>query len=112
MSSPSVRIARSDAIFTSLLVLFLALLVGFVAFRAGLWELVARWSRQEEYSHGFLIPAIVAWMLWARRDALLASIGQPSWVGFVLVLLSTLMLIVGELSSFFLLIQLGFILAI
>lgn len=112
MSSQSIRMARSDAIFTSLLILFLALLVGLAAFRAGLWELVARWSRQEEYSHGFLIPVIVTWMLWARREALLASIGKPTWVGFGVVLLSILMLIVGELSSFFLLIQLGFVLAI
>jgi exosortase D (VPLPA-CTERM-specific) len=111
MSIPSVRMVRSDAVHKSLFVCVLVLL-GLAAFSGGLWELVNRWSRQEEYSHGFLIPIVVVWLLWARRDALIASIGQPSWTGPLLVLLATIMLLVGELSAFFLLVQLGFIVAL
>jgi len=111
MSIPSMSMSRTSAIFTSLLV-FISVLVGLTAFSSGLWELVARWSRQEEYSHGFLIPIIVAWMLWARRDALLASVGRPSWTGPLLILLATIMHLVGELSSFFLMSQLGFLVAL
>lgn len=111
MAIQSVRVARSDAIRISILIC-LAVLVAVAAFRVGLWELVTRWSKQEEYSHGFLIPIVVGWMLWARRDALLASIGQPSWVGPLLILLATFMLIIGEFSSFFLLPQLGFIIVL
>src|SRR5664279_4203901 len=88
------RLAQTRAIYTSLLV-SLALLVGLIGFSGALLELVRRWSTQEEYSHGFLIPVIAAWLLWTRRDALLASIGRPSWTGPILILLATILHIVG-----------------
>jgi exosortase D (VPLPA-CTERM-specific) len=67
---------------------------------------------QEEYSHGFIIPLITLYLLWRRRDALLASIGRPSWAGPTLILISGLMLIVGELSAIFILAQTGFIICL
>jgi exosortase D (VPLPA-CTERM-specific) len=79
----------------------------------GLWH---RWTTQEEYSHGFLIPVISAWLLWTRRDALAASVGVPSrsatWGAVALILLAGLLLIVGKLSSLFLLPEFGFVLAL
>ena len=67
---------------------------------------------QEEYSHGFLIPFIAGWLLWTRRDALMASIGQPSWAGPLLILLAAALEIVGKLSTLYLLPQVGFIVAL
>ena len=67
---------------------------------------------QEEYSHGFLIPAISLWMLYDRRDALAASIGKPMWSGLILILMSAFMLLIGELSAIFILVQTGFILSL
>ena len=90
----------------------IAVLIAFFAFGSGLLELVTRWSTQEEYSHGFLIPAVAAWMLWSRRDAVVASLGKPSWTGFAAVVLAALMLILSELSAFFLLSQVGFVVAL
>src|SRR3974390_3481462 len=107
-SAPAVRT------YTALpyLLFCIAVLIAFFAFSGGLLELVARWSRQEEYSHGFLIPVVAAWMLWSRRDAVMASIGKPSWTGFAAVVLAAIMLILGELSAFFLLSQVGFVVAL
>ena len=48
-------------------------------------------------------------MLWSRRDAIVASVGRPSWTGIAAICIAAVMLIVGELSAFFLLIQLGFV---
>jgi exosortase D (VPLPA-CTERM-specific) len=107
MSVQSLR-SRSNTIPTGLLV-SIAVLLAVAAFSGGLWNLVVRWSQQEEYSHGFLIPVVAAWLLWARRDALRTSVGQPSWTGPVLILLTIPVLIVGELSALFFLSQLGFI---
>ena len=59
----------------------IAVIVALAAFSGGLLSLIDRWSRQEEYSHGFLIPVVAAWMLWSRREALVASIGKPSLMG-------------------------------
>src|SRR6185437_8867675 len=81
--------------------------------RFGLWH---RWTTQEEYSHGFLIPVISVWLLWTRRDALAASIGMPSrstaWSGVALILLAGAFLVVGKLSATFLPGELGFLLAL
>ena len=96
---------------TVYLVLFvsLCLLIAAATFSEALLELVRRWTKQEEYSHGFLIPVIVAWLIWARRNALVASIGQPSWIGPALILLAAAMHIVGKLSALFVLSQLAFV---
>lgn len=106
-----IRLARASAIYTSLLV-SISVLIGLVAFSESLLELVHRWSSQEEYSHGFLIPIIVAWLLWTRRDALLASVGRRSWTGPVLILLAAVMHITGKLSALYILSQVGFIVAL
>lgn len=89
-----------------------AALLAAIAFRAALFELVARWSSEEEYSHGFLIPLVSAWLLWTRRDALLASINRPAWTGPLLVLLAMFMYVIGQLSSIFVLSPLAFVIAL
>ena len=89
-----------------------AVLLAVVAFHGALFELVRRWTTQEEYSHGFLIPLIAAWLIWTRRDVLLASFGPPSWTGVLLILLAMLMHVVGALSAIFILSQLAFIVAL
>src|SRR5262245_1492273 len=99
------RVRATSAVFFA----FAAVAVAVVAFYGALSELVARWIRQDEYSHGFFIPLITLWLLWTRRDALRASLGRPSLGGLALVLVAALMHVVGQLSSFFLLSQLGFV---
>src|ERR1019366_6008769 len=105
------RAAQTSAIHAARLAC-LAVLVALVAFSGPLLELVNRWIKQEEYSHGFLIPVIVAWLLWTRRDALIASIGRPSWTGPALILLAAVMHIVGKLSALFIFSQVGFVIAL
>jgi len=107
----TIRTRQTSAVLTTMLVA-VAVFAAIAAFSGGLLSLVDRWSRQEEYSHGFLIPLVVGWMLWSRRDALMASIGEPSWIGPALIAVASVMLVVGDLSAFFLLPQLGFILAL
>jgi exosortase D (VPLPA-CTERM-specific) len=103
--------SRSNAALVGLLITA-AVVVAFFAFSDGLSELVTRWIRQEEYSHGFLIPVVSAWLLWTRRESVLASVGRPSWSGPAIILLALIMLVVGEYGSLFLLSQLGFILVL
>ena len=110
MSVQSVH-TRNYAITTGLLV-SLAVLLAVAAFSGGLWNLIFRLSQQEEYSHGFLIPVVAAWLLWARRDVLRASVGPPSWGGPVLILLTIPCLIVGELSALFFISQFCFIIVL
>jgi exosortase D (VPLPA-CTERM-specific) len=111
MSQQSIEFPRSSATRAWILGFIAALLAAF-AVRGALFELVRRWTTQEEYSHGFLIPLVTAWMLWTRRDALLASIGRPAWTGAVLILLAMLMHVIGALSAIFILSQMAFIMAL
>jgi exosortase D (VPLPA-CTERM-specific) len=111
MLAPSQTLARSVTTVAGLLVAA-AVLVALLGFGTGLSEVVARWVRQDEYSHGFLIPLISAWLVWSRRDVLAANIGRPVWLGPTLVALSILMQIVGELSALFILSQVGFVVAL
>ena len=109
--SAKTGLTQRDAISLAALV-FVAVLLSALAFSESLFELVNRWIGQEEYSHGFLIPVIVAWLLWTRRDALVASIGRPSWWGPALILLAAVMHILGKLSALFILSQVGFVVAL
>ena len=86
-----------------------AVLLAAIAFRGTIHELVARWAAEEEYSHGFLVPLVSVWLLWMRRDVLLASIAQPSWTGPVLILVAMFMYVIGQLSAVFVLSPLAFV---
>jgi exosortase D (VPLPA-CTERM-specific) len=111
MSTLSIR-KSSLLLSPAALVALAAVLVCFAGFSSALFELVHRWNSQEEYSHGFLIPIVTAWLLWARRDTLRASVGPPSLTGVVLVFLAIAMGIIGELSAIWILSQVGFVLAL
>src|SRR5260221_8743146 len=106
-----VRSLHSRSIYLGL-IFCVMLVIAYATFRDGIWELVRRWRDQEEYSHGFLIPVIVAWLLWTRRAALISNIGQPSWLGAAALLLAAAMHITGKLSSLFFLSHFGFIVAL
>ncbi len=90
----------------------ISLLFSLAAFSGGLLNQYSRWMNQDEYSHGFLIPMISLWMLWDRREALAASLGSPMWLGFPVILLAGFMLLIGELSAIFILVQTGFIVSL
>jgi exosortase D (VPLPA-CTERM-specific) len=108
MSVQSITVPQAELNRTGLLML-LAILAAVLGFNEALTELIHRWGQQEEYSHGFLIPIVTAWLLWTRRDALRANTGQPSWSGPVLIMLAIAMHVVGELSAIFILPQIGFV---
>lgn len=105
------RLKATDTVVAGVL-LTASVLIALVAFGGPLLELVRRWGDQEEYSHGYLIPFIAAWLLWMRRSALAESIGRPSWMGPALILVAAAMHVVGKLSSLFVMSQLGFIIAL
>ena len=110
-SAGDVGIAQSKSVYLYIFIA-IAVLLAAIGFGKSLLELVHRWRVQEEYSHGFLIPFITIWLLWSRRDAIRASIGQPSWTGLALIAVAAAMHIVGELSALYILSQLGFIVAL
>nr|WP_233061282.1 VPLPA-CTERM-specific exosortase XrtD [Parvularcula mediterranea] len=75
---------------------------------ANLWD---RWGRREELSHSYFIPAITAWMLWDRREALKASIGAPSWIGAAVLAFGVLTVAGYQTTHIFLIEHLGIIIS-
>lgn len=94
------------------LVLAIGIGLAIATHSAGMTELITRWGKQEEYSHGFFIPLIVLWLLWQRRESLRASLAAPSWYGLLPLTIAAAMLLLGELTAIFILVQYGFVLSL
>ena len=61
-------------------------------------ELIRAWGTDDNYSHGYLIPPIAAYLAWERRHKFFATPAKPSAVGLVVVLGSLLVLALGVLG--------------
>jgi len=64
-----------------------------------LQKLVYDWGHDDNYSHGFLIIPIAAYLVWERRADLRAARESPSWVGLGVVAVSLMMLVAGQLGA-------------
>ena len=64
-----------------------------------LTKLVADWSADDNYSHGFLIVPIALYFAWERREQLRAAPVRPSGVGLAVVVMSILVLALGTLGA-------------
>src|SRR6185503_2474326 len=53
------------------------------------------WLDEETYSHGLLVAPLIAYLVWRRRDALVAVEPRPSILGAVVVAISLAVLMVG-----------------
>jgi exosortase D (VPLPA-CTERM-specific) len=81
------------------LALFLGTVVVFAAiFQNTLSSVYQNWQ-SEEYSHGFLIPLISAFLLWQKRDILDRTAFTGSWWGVVLVVLGVGIFFLGTLAT-------------
>ncbi len=58
------------------------------------------WWTDENYSHGLLVPFVIALIIWREWDGLIKSITDPAkWLGLATILLSILMLFAGTLGA-------------
>jgi exosortase len=62
-------------------------------------KLVADWKVDDNYSHGFVIVPLAAYLAWERRGQLRSRPVAPSAVGLAVVVFSALLLIGGDLAS-------------
>ena len=95
-----------NAILSTLI--FLSLLV-LLYWRIGT-RLVRAWSEMPDYSHGFLIPLFVAYLVWDQRESLRRVPIKPTWAGLSVVLPALLMLVVGVFGANDYLARLSFVL--
>ncbi len=79
-----------------------ALLVGagfLLLYRHVLAKLVSDWWTDDNYSHGFFIIPIAAYLAWERRDRFFAAVQRPTIAGLVVLVGSVLVLAAGVLGA-------------
>lgn len=86
----------------------IAAMTGYVYWH-GLVELVVKWEEREEYSYGYLIPFITAFLIWQRKDILEKIEFTGSWVGVLLAIVGLVLFVIGELTTLFLVIHYSFL---
>ena len=85
-------------------------LVGYV-FRDGL-ILMVKWWEHEEYSHGYMIPFVAAYLLWQHINQLPAVTDKGAWAGLIFLAIGLAAFVLGELSALYTVIQYGFLLSL
>lgn len=61
--------------------------------------LVDQWYHDPDYSHGFLVPLLSAYLIWQRRDKLSLVARRPSMWGVFVVVMSIGLLFLGSLGA-------------
>jgi exosortase len=58
-------------------------------------KLVTDWWQIPDFSHGFLVPIFAAYLVWAKRKALLDTKIAPNWGGIAVIALGLMVLLLG-----------------
>jgi exosortase len=62
----------------------LAALTLLVCYASTLRGMVSQWWNDEDMSHGFAVPLVIAWIVWRERARWMALPLKPTWWGFPL----------------------------
>jgi len=89
-----------------------AIILLLIIFYDGIEEMVGIWSRKEEYGYGFLIPVISAFFIWQKKNELERIEYKGSWTGIFVITVGIIGLILGELSTLFIIVQYSFLLTL
>jgi exosortase D (VPLPA-CTERM-specific) len=77
--------------------LFGALLAG-IYYSTYSWLIQHDWPR-EDYNYCYLIPLVVLYVIWEKKDELAAELAVPSWDGLLFLIPGILLFWVGELAG-------------
>jgi exosortase len=77
-----------------------------------LTRLVAQWYNDEDMGHGFFVPLVAGYIVWTRRDDLLAVKLSPSWWGILLLVWGAAQLYVATLGAELFLARIAFIISL
>lgn len=65
-----------------------------------LWKLGYDWWTDDNYSHGLLVPFVIAYIVWYRANRLRNAAGKPeTWLGLSMIGFAALLLLGGTLAS-------------
>jgi len=81
-------------------VLIYALLIVGIYYSTFSWLVKRDWARAD-YSYGILIPFIVLYLLWEKKNIILSKLSRRTWYGFVLLLPGIMLFWLGDLAGEF-----------
>lgn len=84
----------------------------FLLYNHTIVKLVRDWSTDSNYSHGFLIPFIAAYMIWQRKDEMSADQIHANHWGLLLVLAGMALHVVGNIGAELFIMRVSIILTI
>jgi len=61
-------------------------------------RLILQWWNDPDMGHGFFVPLVAGYIVWQRRQELLATEARPTWWGLLLVVWGGLQLLIGTLG--------------
>jgi exosortase len=70
-----------------------------VAYYPILKHLVWQWSNDEDVGHGFFVPVVAGYIVWQRREQLMALAWKPAWWGVALLVWGALQAYIGTLGA-------------
>lgn len=71
--------------------------------------MVTIWERSETFTHGFLVPPIVLWLIWRQRSSIAAQAIEPALWTFLPVAGAALAWLLGDLAAVNAVTQLAFV---
>ena len=77
-----------------------SILIGVIYHSAIRYLILIDWAR-EDYSHSYLIPIVILYIIWEKRDALIAIPSEPSWLGLAPFIFGLFLYWLGELGGEF-----------
>jgi exosortase len=94
--TPALEVDRKAAVPWSNIAWFAALVL--LSYASTAVSLIKEWGSNPDMGHGFFVPLVSGYIIWQRREELMAVPQRPSWMGLVVVLLGAAQLIVGTLG--------------
>jgi exosortase D (VPLPA-CTERM-specific) len=78
----------------------------------GINDMLGLWGKKEEYGYAYFLPFITAYLIWQRRDRLVAAEFCPSWLGVVAVLVAGFLFFMGMIATTYTLVQYALVLTV
>ncbi|MEO1574578.1 MAG: VPLPA-CTERM-specific exosortase XrtD [Pseudomonadota bacterium] len=88
-----------------------ALIALAATFHTSLAFMAKQWN-SEEYSHGYLIPVIALFLLWRERKRLVDTPWKGTWFGVGLVAVGLMLMLLGEMSAIYVIVQYAFLITL
>lgn len=95
---------------TMLTVLPFALLL--LAYLPALRDLIVDWYTDGNYSHGFLVPLVSAYLLWKKRSVLASTSKEVSKWGLIIVLLGLVLFLLANGAAEYFALRLSFVITL